>query len=380
MDLSVNVTALPGLSNSLGRQATELDAAARYLAETSVLAAGAGLINELRGVHERLIGQVCAFLRLVSVDFAGEYALRIDEAVRSYQSTDHRSAADLDALFPAGLDPGGASVTADLSATAGVFDDPPAYAFEPPPDYRAEYPYQPQWYDALSVADGPRDVIYEASRLAVWVGLIDRPIDPFEAFTAPLCGDWAGLERTSFALCQVATALIHIRGRVLAGADTIPRVWSGHAANSCREVLTGFGHDLWPVEDLIVKLAASYHGAAVQIRELSAELDAAVGLLIDVAATGGVGAIEMGAEALVDVAEAEEAVMPMVNAMRTAFEVMHVLVAVVEKGGEALSGLGQQFGTLTDMDFNPTMPATMPTLPAVTRHRWGGATVGARAV
>ena len=51
------------------------------------------------------------------------------------------------------------------------------------------------------------------------------------------CGDWAGLERTSFALTQVWKALDFVSSRVRDSATTLDEVWTGHAAGNCRSAL-----------------------------------------------------------------------------------------------------------------------------------------------
>src|SRR2546423_343623 len=145
-----------------------------------------------------------------------------------------------------------------------------------------------------------KDLRYGSGLLAEF-GVIPEQVDPFEAFTAPLCGDVAGLKKMSFVLCGVATAIGYVSDRIDVEADVMDRVWTGHAASGCRSALLRFARDLRPAVDLVVKLAEEYDRVAEAARANREVMDMALTLMLDEAMTLGLDdVVELGSIALLD--------------------------------------------------------------------------------
>jgi hypothetical protein len=360
VEFSVNAGALVGLADLMDRRGHELTGAAGYLQEHSTLQGGAGIGNTLLQTHRRITGQVEDFLRRAGTDYAQEYALRIGAAVRSYQDSDRAASTRLDASLPGVVDPANRPHRADQALGPAIFNDPACLALAVPPDYRAEFPYRPTWYDVLSPSSIIRDAVWSLSWVAARLGLLDRAYDPYEAFTVPLCGDWAGLERTSFALTQVARALSAVRARTDQGAVTMDQVWTGNAASSCRSALGRFAHDLSPAADLTIEIAAEYHHVAVNAREQGETLATLVTIMVDIGATLGA---DSALEVIADAGRIAEAAQSLSRIIRAAVKVVEDLHAGIEGGRAALASLGEQLGALTVHPFHPALPDDLPTLP-----------------
>src|SRR5439155_10052047 len=188
-----------------------------------------------------------------------EYALGVGRAAQTYQTTDRAASARLDATLPGNVTPSDPPHVADQSLGPGIFADPQCLTLATPPDYQVQYPYHPHWYDVLSPTSIPRDVIWYVTGVLAKLGLIPEQIDPFETVTAPLCGDWAGLERVSFTLTEFALSLSFVSTSIDHEATVLDRVWTGHAAGNCRSALRRFAHDLRPAQELVIRMAAEYH-------------------------------------------------------------------------------------------------------------------------
>jgi hypothetical protein len=369
MDFSVNARAVAGLADALDLRAHNLTGAAGYLQEQSTLRFGAGLINELLQTHERIMATVEAFLRHASDDYAARYARGVGQAVRSYTTSDASASARLDASLPGVIDPTISAHLADQSAGPEIFADPSCLALQPPPDYESEFPYEPEWYDLLSPTSIARDVVWYVTSLLAKLGLLPEPCDPYETFTRPLCGDWAGLERVSFALTEVARALSYVSARIDTEAGALDRVWTGHAASNCRSALLRFAHDLHPAVDIAVQIAADYHEVAVTARTQGKALGTAVSTLVDLCASLGVetGA-ELAAETLGDASAVRrlgEAVDTVLNEAGTMVE---LLAAVIHARHGHLDALCHQLGMLTLRPIAVNLPDDQPALPVPARR------------
>jgi hypothetical protein len=365
MDFSVNTRAVVGLADALDMRAHNLTGAAGYLQEQSTLRFGSGLINELFQTHERIMATVEAFLRHAGDDYAAQYARGVGQAARSYTTSDASASARLDASLPGVIDPTISAHLADQSVGPEIFADPSCLALQLPPDYESEYPYEPDWYDLLSPTSIVRDVVWYVTSLLTKLGLLPEPCDPYETFTRPLCGDWAGLERVSFALTEVARALTYVSARIDTEARTLDRVWTGHAASNCRSALLRFAHDLHPAVDIVVQIAADYHEVAVRARAQGKALGTAVSTLVDLCGSLGVETgVELAAEALGDAStlgRIGKAVDTVLSDGRTMVE---LLAAVIHARHGHLEDLCQQIGILTLQPLAVNLPDDQPALPA----------------
>ena len=126
----------------------------------SALKFGAGLINEVLQTHERIMTTVQTFLEHVADDYAERYSMGVAQAVRSYTTSDVNASARLDTTLPGVIDPSVPAHLADQSVGPEVFADHDSLVLHPPPDYEAQYPYHPTWYDLMSPASIPRDAVW----------------------------------------------------------------------------------------------------------------------------------------------------------------------------------------------------------------------------
>jgi hypothetical protein len=248
----------------------------------------------------------------------------------------------------------------------GIFADPQGFNLLQPPDTRAQYPYHPSWYDVLSPTTIIRDAIWYLSSLAAKFGLIDRPWDPYEEAAEPLCGDWAGLERISFALCAVAGAVSMTSIRVDSGATTVDRVWTGHAATNCSDVLAHFAEDIEPAVGILIEIARNYHEVAESAREHAEGLAALVSTLADIAGSFGG---EIVVDLVVDSPKAAEAVHELMHVIPAISHAIHALHLVIEGKQGHLEKLASDLGSLVNRSMNVDMPDDMPALPTPAHRR-----------
>jgi len=354
MGFSVNAKALGGLVDMLDRRAHDLLRTADYVRAQSILVGGPGLFNELFGAHEKIVGEVDAFLRRAAVDHLTEYSIAVSLAVEAYSTTDQTSSARFDGTLVGNARP--TTVPADQALGPQIFADPAKLVLKIPPDYHAQYPYHPSWADVVSPTSIPRDAIWGLSWIAANLGLIPRPVDPYEGFTVPLLGDWAGLERYSFALRQAVQALSHVCDRVNAGAALLDRIWTGHAAGNCAVALGRFTVDLQDAQGLLQEIANSYHDIAAAARVKEAALAELVAVTIDIAGSFGVEALIEGPREV----EAASRLAKVLPDILHGIEALHASVV----GGRSIAELraGDLVPLLTG-SANAGMSSTMPALP-----------------
>src|SRR6266542_1560487 len=213
MEFSVNTKALAGLGDMLDRRAHDLTRTAGYVDAQSYLQWCPCLLNVLTGAHDRIVREVDGFLRRAGNSHLHQYSVAVNGAIQEYRGSDQAADARLDATLPGGVDslPPTWAKPADQSLGPEIFADPAPLVLKIPPDFRAEHPFEPSWTDVFGPSSIDRDVLWAISKVGVRLGVLDEPIDAFEAFTLPLCGDWAGLERFSFALRQRAGPRGHRR-------------------------------------------------------------------------------------------------------------------------------------------------------------------------
>jgi hypothetical protein len=370
MDFSVNAPAVAGLADMLDRRANDLSSSSSYLAQHSQMVFGAGLINELAGSHRRIMTEVEGFLHRAGQDYCEAYSVGIGRAVSAYRTTDQARSARIDAVLPGYVDPSIPDHLADQSLGPGIFLDPKCFSLQTPPDFSLSHPYHPSWFDLLSPSSITRDVIWSVTWLLTKMGLFPGPCDPYEAVTEPVCGDWAGLERTSFALLQIVNALFFVNARVDNGATTLDRVWTGHAAGNCRHALKGFAKDLEPAWDLLIRIASQYHEVSEAARKHGEALAAGVTALFDLG--GSLGTEFVAGAAFDAVADGERLAAvgreleDLIQALKVEVELLHV---VIEGAHTDLESLTDELALLIPRPFNVNLPDEMPALPAPLHHR-----------
>jgi hypothetical protein len=323
--------------------------------------------------HERVIAEVDGFLRRVG-DYADRYSSGVDRAVRAYAHTDANASARIDATLPGFVDPGQPAHRADQSLGPEIFADAQCLTLDPPPDFKAQFPYQPSWADLISPASTARDAVWGMTWVLAKLGLLKEPYDPYETVTVPLCGDWAGLARTGVALQQVAKAVTYVSDRVDEGAATLDRVWTGHAAGNCRYALRHFAADLPPGARLISEIADHYTKVATTAREQGEALGTMISLLVDLGCSFGV---ELGVELTVEVSLTEvvgggERLVTIAHSVGEIIETigksLELLDAAVEGAREVVPKLCDGLAILAYQPIHVNLPDDLPALP-VPAHR-----------
>lgn len=364
MDFSVNARAVAGLADALDLRAHDLTRAGSYLQVNSRLTFGAGLINELAQTHEHAMSAVQTFLHHAADDDLEAYSRGVSAALRAYATTDAGASARLDATLPGVLDPSTPAHLADQSVGPEIFADPACLTFPDPPDFEAAHRYEPDLVDLLSPATIPRDVVWLVTSALAEIGVLPGPCDPFETFVRPICGDWAGFDRTAFALTQVAKALDFVSGRVDQEATGLDRVWTGNAASSCRSVLRQFAHDLLPASDVLTSLADDYQQVAAEAQKKGEALAEVVTLLVDICGSLGVEvALEIGVEAVADMPKLIRTGTEIMEAMGLGFRLIAEFEDVLRGRKVDIDALALQLGILPARPLDFTLPDTAPALP-----------------
>jgi hypothetical protein len=363
MEFSVNAKALTGLVDMLDRRGQDISHVAAYVNAHSALQWGPGLLNNFRSTHEQIGREVVAFLQRVRDNYLYPYAAAIDGAIYDYGNTDQAANVRFDATLP-GSDNRAPRLaqSADQTLSADIFNDPTKLLLKMPPDFSADYPYNPPWYDTFSPSSWGRDALWHVTSAATAIGVLDQPIDSAQAFTLPLCGDWPGLERYAFALRQTGQALSYVSDRVTGGATTLSRVWSGHAAGNCATALGGLAFDLKDAQEVFNGIADAYHELAEGAREKGEALAGLATTLADLIGSFGLTAI---VEALELVAELPK-VGRTITLISEGIEAVHMTV----EGGRSL-------GEFRAHDLSQILPgsvrvktsAGMPALPTPAHHK-----------
>src|SRR2546421_148457 len=223
--------------------------------------------------------------------------------------------------------------------------------------------------DTFSPSSLARDIIWYGTGVLARFGVIPEQVDPFESFTAPLCGDVAGLKKMSFVLCGVATAIGYVSDRIDVEADVMDRVWTGHAASGCRSALIRFARDLRPAVDLVVKLAEEYDRVAEAARANREVMDMALTLMLDEAMTLGLDdAVELGSIALLDAPRLAQIGARIWEVIVKAKEIITLMHLSLEAANAQMSDTIAQLGMLTVPSFAINLPDDLPVVPGAA-HR-----------
>jgi hypothetical protein len=392
VSFSVNPAALAGLADRLDRMGRDLEAGRAYLRRHTRLSSGLGLLNLVLGGHERVVSGVDGYLRTMAATCDAGYAVRLRRALASYRRSDRASSARFDAGLPAlasaprhaGRDPGlralgslsGGPGTGVPEPAPGVGPPPGPEIFAdpislldrlvPPPDHHDRFPHQPRWYDVVSPSSTGRDMVWRATGMAARIGLLDRPVDPYEKLLVPVCGDWAGLYGCGDVLDALAGALDDGDLALRRAAGAIPVVWSGNAADGCALALRHLAADMAAGAAALRAIAETYRRAAQGAHDTFEAVGTAVTLLVDEAITGGVTIESAGLLA------PAMAATQMRNVAVLALRAVHLLAAAAEAaraGGAALDAAGLGFGSISPTQPLPATPESpLPALPAPATH------------
>ena len=350
MGFEVNLPALRAVPDMLDRLIGDAQACGDYAENTYARMDDsgqpnfrAGLINRLAGNHARIRGEVQTFFGNTQ-RVGGAERDAVAASVEQYETTDLARCAALDALIkPTPLDP---ALHREPHLQPGWLQvrvaeqAHPRDALRPLPDYRAEYPYEPQWSDLLSPASLARDAVWGMTALAAKVGLCERAYDPVEEWTVPLVGDWAGLRACGEALSNLSRATSALGANAVWIGLRVEGSWQGNAADACWDVLHRTDVAINAAPDVFTRLGAAYLRVVEDVRELEELLEFAIVELLDWVVdallsveTEGVAMLLVPAHALANLRRVSDAVAKIMTTYET-------LKLAIENGDSVLSKLG----------------------------------------
>jgi len=278
MEFSVDTASLAGLPKLLDRLGDDARASRVYLrTHTDLGWAGEGLINALKGGHVAAVRKVQRFFETVEGQLAGRMSTNVQVAVNYYRRTDLSAAAALDATVPRAP---AAGLPAMVGAGPGSFADraEPQTCLVPPRDYSADFGLEQlfaPWFSPVGIA---RELIWKVTGLAVTLGILDRPIDPFIEFVRPFVGDWAGLRACAEVFERLGAASVYMGWNVHGGALSTHGSWNGNAADGCRNVLSRAEAALSGAESPLRELAQQYKDVAEKTHDIAGKV---AGLLVE---------------------------------------------------------------------------------------------------
>jgi hypothetical protein len=366
MKFSVNAAALPGLAQLLDRRHQDLTDGLFYLHHNTHVEAGqAGILNWLLGEHRQVVAGVGAFLGRAGDGYAGPYATAIDRAAGYYGHTDATAAARLDATMAPPDDPGKHTPEAgqaDPTLAATAFADPvcPGTNYQPPADHQAEYRYDFTPMDSMSPTSNVRELIWQVSAIAVDFGLLDHPYDVIDEAVKPFSGDWAAFAGCADVFSHLAAAVTDNGGCVQAGMRTLPRVWTGNAADACTAGLAGFAGTLLSAGPPLRDTSGAYRSAAEQIRAQAELLAALLTILIDEAVEAAIDAASGGmfeeAQVATTIEDIVDTVLKLRRVVAAAWDIAHSFAA----NGQVST---RNLGVIGNSHPLPALTGSLPDLP-----------------
>jgi uncharacterized protein YukE len=369
MSFKVETDSLAKLPDMLDRLKEDADHAKEYVTEhTSVQYEG--FLNSVQGGHEHVVQQVTGWLTGVGGKVAAPTAEAVKAALVYYRTSDANAQATLDGSYaasPIEQAPEDYTYYAYSRAVAAFEDkEEPGDSLREVEDRNGEFPYEPSWMDAGSPAQLCRDVVYEATNLATQLGLMDRPIDPYEDVCKWFAGDWAGFAECRDVFDNLANACQSMSANLHWGARSIESVWQGNAADGCENHLFKAADAVSEVSEPLRELGEKYVEAAEAMHKLGSAMGTCISALVDACimaaanAAWGAATTEFGVGLIGDAIAAYE-VYEVVEKVHECFEILHQAQALVELTDSTLHGMGDLAGTEVDL---PVLPDGVPTLPS----------------
>jgi hypothetical protein len=286
---------VPGLSKMLDQGTEYARKCERFIREHAELNGGDGLLKELSGKHDGVVDQSASWFRKLADPVLATTTSNVDATIRLFQDTESANAAAIDAGVPSRVDTVDVSLPAwpkTNTEAAGVPYGPfeyiqdPADALRKPRDYEGDpaYQYRPNIdliFDLGSPASLARSAVVKVTQFLASLGWLDRAYDPYEDFTRPVVGDWAGLRRFADVLRYVGDAAERTGIGVDRARHMLGPVWRGRAADACVVWLGAVAKPMRDVPTALDAMANEYERAvdgAVQYRGL---LDSILTSVID---------------------------------------------------------------------------------------------------
>lgn len=374
MSFTVDTQRLRGLPDLLTRVAQDASVSCAYVLDNAdvawrndLLGVPAGnLMTYLRPAHERIVNRVSDYLGRAVADTATAGADRVDAALAYYARTDARSAALVDQACHGPEDPAFVAGAAVLPFGSSVsFADtvrPTDRLLEPVAHgERLDYAIDP-WFDLLSLAAIIRGAIWFLTQQATEMGLVDRPIDVLEELARPLAGDWLGLTACAEMFRNVAAACDGMGENIAQNQSVVSAVWTGHAADSCREYLMRFDQSLAGAGHQLRRLADHYDKLAADIMMVSQKLGDVLAHLFDMA-------VETALEVELALSTTEIGIGVAVWALVVRdlwrmYKAVGTATALVE-AAEVIVGDFRVVCETLDLFSSPVAPNPLPTLPTL---------------
>jgi hypothetical protein len=258
-------------------------------------------LSELHGNHDAFVEQAESWFIKAADPVLETSATKIETAIQRFMKTETDNAAAIDAHVPARIDTVDVSLPPwDKSQTPientdvgkitpyGPFQwvDDPDDALRDPSDYRDDpgLAFHPKVYDILgpSAASAARSIVVEVTGFIASMGLgLDRAYDPYEVFTKPIVGDWAGLRRYADVLRYAGDAAERTGIGIDRARHMLEPVWKGRAADACVVWLGAVAKPLRDAPNGLDAMADAYQRAAEGAANYRTLIDDTLNAVID---------------------------------------------------------------------------------------------------
>lgn len=366
----VDVAAVFKIADQQRRLAEDAKTGKGYISTNTDLAFnGEGLINLIAGGHRDVRALAERYHESVHSRSATPGKTAFTRAAEYYRDTDRKVAADLDSTYPPSNADEAEKGLKVLQVAGSPFGDlhEPTAKYTTPPDYNAEFPYEPAWTDVLSPTALCRDAVWGVTALAAKLGLLPRAYDPLETFVKPLSGDWAKLRACADIYSNVAFALGHMADNVQWTGQRLDDFWRGNAADSAQLYLFQLTQSLTAAQAPFHELAEQYKAAAQGAADLGKVVgglicDLVDAVLIFVAAAEGVavsaGSI-VGIPLAVIIADAA-----LVAEIIKCVQIVLKLLEIVDKFNDLIDTFNAACGNFGRIVVPENMPTPSPSGPA----------------
>jgi hypothetical protein len=350
------------LPQALDRRSYDLDVARRYFTENTVIDTFG--VADILGVHQHVVAAISAYLGALNTTYADPDADRIRTVIASYRASDLRAAQRADAAIvglPPGLPQAPPLTAAERAYGPAIFDDQrtPTSALITPASPEAEFPYQPNWSDALSPSSVARDTIWKVTSMLADIGVMDRPIDPFEELVQPFVGDWAGMQRCAEVFTHLGVMLPQASSCVTDETELVPTVWTGNVAGMCERNLSAFATSLANGFAPLADLATSYQRVSAGVRDNAVIMETLITSMIDGAMDVAFNAVGTG---FLEVWGASSQIRNLIRTIQLAVHIVNNVLDLITYWKDGSGAIANRFGMLDNVGRFPTMVSPAPAI------------------
>ncbi|MEN3608613.1 hypothetical protein AAH979_03620 [Plantactinospora sp. ZYX-F-223] len=377
MTLYVDPAGLHELEKATGRHVEDAQLARGYFEKHGDMVwGGQGIINAFNNTHEKINGDVRAFLGRLGNETLPGFSAGVAAARRYYANSDQAAADRMDGTMPA-VDPSPARRAVDpipTGSTATRVRESFADVTEPfvhltePPDFNQRMAFEPKWHDMASPAGMIRNAYWAVTWAAWQIGLSDRAYDLYEGVLKPVCGDWAGMAKVGYALERTAHCLLDLSSNLTWAGQCTPSAWSGNAADAAVTTMYTINKALKDAHLAMLQMGKEYSSAAEGAFDFSDTIGSLISEAADAAITGAMAAGLATGSASTGVGAPVAVILGIwfASEVHTVVRACREIIQIVGKLDALTSSLkssGDQFGRLDGNFPLPTLPA-VPALPA----------------